>query len=114
MSDTPRTDAFCNQWPNEIEPIMLPAIVKEALVLMAQLERELTEARAQTSDLMQNQTRAMLELQNKWHAALCQRDALAEALLPLINLLVNGSGGDITDRLVAAGKALASVKGEKE
>jgi len=44
MSDTPRVDAFCNQWPDEIEPIMLPAIMQEALTLMTSMERELAKA----------------------------------------------------------------------
>ncbi len=44
------------------------------------LQRELAEAREQISSLMHQQTIAMQELQEKWHAALKQRDTLAESL----------------------------------
>lgn len=101
MSATPRTDAFCDQWPDEIEPIMIPAIMRSALVLMSELEREIEAARRDAN-----------QWETQCRVARIQRDKLAEVLQDLCDrFLGKESSRDITDQLVAAGNALAAVKG---
>lgn len=54
------------------------------------LQRELADAREQISTLMHQQTIAMQELQEKWHAALKQRDILETALMIIEGYYVDG------------------------
>ncbi len=61
-------------------------IIKERDIL----ERELNEVHNKISNLMQNQTIAMQELQEKWHVALKQRDILETALMIIKGYYVDG------------------------
>lgn len=89
MSDTPRTDAAAMPIDRIDTTASRPCNVVHEDVCR-QLERELAEAREQISTLMHQQTIAMQELQEKWHAALKQRDILETALMIIEGYYVDG------------------------